>query len=125
MKNTNNNLVCREDWFTLKKFQLKKKPTINDTKLPANVLKAIKKANEDSNLQVMDLEKAMMVANAKGAAIAVNKHLGLADSGQLYDHHNEKELYYSCYLPGMKAYLNGQLKKQDPKLMQKIEHELY
>jgi len=29
----------------------------------------------------MDLEKAMMVANAKGAAIAVNKHLGLADSG--------------------------------------------
>lgn len=81
MKSTNNNLVCREDWFTLKKFQLKKKPTINDTKLPANVLKAIRKANDASNLQEMDLEKAMMVANAKGAAISVNKHLGNGDGG--------------------------------------------
>ena len=73
----------------------------------------------------MDLEKAMMLANARGAAISVNRHLGMSDNGmQLYDHNTEKELYYSCYLTGMKSYIKGLLKKKDPRFQQKIDEQL-
>ena len=36
-------LVSREEFFTLKKFELKKKPLIDDTKMPKNLKKYIDK----------------------------------------------------------------------------------
>ena len=65
----------------------------------------------------MDLEKAMMLANARGAAISVNQHLGSDTGPSVYDHQTEKDLYYSCYLPGMKAYFKTLMKKKDQKLL--------
>ena len=43
-----NNIVCVEEWFTLKKFQLKKAPQIDDSKLPRNVRRVMEKMNEDN-----------------------------------------------------------------------------
>ena len=42
----------------------------------------------------------------------------------LYDHASEKELYYSCHLPGMKAYFRSFKKLLAPGKLQKIEKEL-
>ena len=43
-----NNIVCEEEWFVLKKFQLKKLPEIDDSKLPRNVRRVMEKMNEDN-----------------------------------------------------------------------------
>ena len=91
------------DWFILKKFQLKRPPEIDDSKLPRNVRRVMEKMNEDNFIQ-LDAEKAMMLANAQGNPITNNTGQGAPAPGQLYDHTSEKELYFSCHLPGMKAY---------------------
>ena len=43
-----NHIVCEEEWFVLKKFQLKKLPEIDDSKLPRNVRRVMEKMNEDN-----------------------------------------------------------------------------
>ena len=47
--------------------------------------------------------------------------------GANYQHqveNNEKELFYSCYIPGMKSYFKGMTKKLGIKKVMKIEREL-
>ena len=70
-----NHTVWKDLWFTLKKFELKKKHPIDDSKLPLKVRKAVKKLEEDGFIDV-DVEKAMMIANAQGVASNVNMQLG-------------------------------------------------
>ena len=46
-----------------------------------------------------------MIANAQGNALNM--------TGANYQHqpeNNEKELFYSCYIPGMKGYFKGKTK---------------
>ena len=83
----------------------------------------MEKMNEDNFIQ-LDAEKAMMLANAQGNPITNNTGQGAPAPGQLYDHTSEKELYFSCHLPGMKAYFKQLKNIFAPEKLAKIDKEL-
>lgn len=117
-----NNVVCEEEWFVLKKFQLKKALVIDDSKLPRNIRKVMEKLNVDNSFIELDAEKALMLAYAQGNPISNNGSVAIP--GQIYDHSNEKEQYFSCHLPGMKAYFRQFKETISPEKLQKIDKEL-
>ena len=65
-----------------------------------------------------------MLANAQGNPISNNNCQVFPTPGQLYDHTSEKELYFSCHLPGMKAYFRQLKNIFAPDKLAKIEKEL-
>ena len=92
--------------------------TVDESKLPKNVQKAIDKLSNKDSVFEIDFEKAMMLANISGA-LAV----GVTTANQSQQtQQNEKELYYSCYVPGMKVFFQA-LGVKPPK-MKRIEKEL-
>lgn len=92
--------------------------TVDESKLPKNIQKAIDKLSNKDSVFEIDFEKAMMLANISGA-LAV----GVTTANQSQQaQQNEKELYYSCYVPGMKVFFQA-LGVKPPK-MKRIEKEL-
>lgn len=54
----------------------------------------------------------------------MNSKLNAPNGGQVAEHHEEKELYFSCYIQGMKAYLKSKFQLLAPKLLKRIDTEL-
>ena len=89
--------------------------------MPKNLKKYIDKMQEDRFVQ-LDYEKAVILAQAQGTAL--NMPLDLNNPGQgLVQHNTDKELFFSCYISGMKAYFKSK-KSINKKHFQRIEQEL-
>lgn len=123
-KRNRNNLICLEAWFTLKKIEdFTNKPQVDANNLPRNVRKVMEKFNEDGFIQ-LDVEKALMLANAQGN---LNMAIGnqMANPAQaLAEGTSEKELYYSCYISGMKQHFRSKKKQYSKAKLERIDREL-
>lgn len=114
-------LVCIQDIFTLRKFNVKPQTKIDDSKVPKHVIKTMEKLNKDSSVFEIDLEKAVMLANVQGNVLNLNLNNGTTGP-PVNQMENEKEHFHSCYITGMKAYFKS-LKVRSEK-MARIEKEL-
>lgn len=113
-------IVCDLDWFRLRKYELKKPLVIEDPRLQRKLKDFMDK---HSDWVQLDYEKAMLLAQAQGAQLSMNSKLSAP--GMLAEHQADKELYYSCYIQGMKAYLKSTKgTKLGPKQLKRVDAEL-
>lgn len=119
---TDKTLVDVEDWFTLRKFELKNKKPIE---VDPNIVKKLKKYMEkqnDGNFVELDMEKALILAQNQNVNFASSSLQNQA--GKLAEHQLEKELFFSCYIPGMKAHIQTLYKNLKSHQLAKIQQEL-
>ena len=115
-------LIDVEDWFTLRKFELKNKQKIE---VDPNIVKKLKKYMEkqnDGNFVELDMEKALILAQNQNVNFASSSLQNQA--GKLAEHQLEKELFFSCYITGMKAHIQATYKNLKSHQRAKIQQEL-